>query len=517
VTDFAAIRAAKRQAAAVQNSLLGSRSRAISRTGGGYTNSLAGWSPRRINYREEGQQRELIANRSADLVANDPHACSLVEAISINSVGPGLWPQSKPNFKRLGISEEQAAELSDAAEWEFDLFNAQADARGITDFYGIQFENLWSVLVNGEALNLPLMIDDDPNRRYRLALQSLDPRRIMTPTDRIADAAVRDGIRLGTYGQPVAYYIANPDDGDIRQGMASNKFVEYPATVGHRPTVFHLYHAKAPEQARGVSVLAPAMSFFRNFADYLDYELMGAIVAASFPVFIEKNSPYDATGVPGVSSWTDNAGETNHYREIPPGTMLYGNPGEKPHLLKGDRPTNSFQIFVETVLRAVGAATGMPYEVVSKDFSKTNYSSARAALQEAWRVFELYQDWLIGRFCRPVWNMVFEEAVLTGRIALPKGAPGFYDAMAEYTNCTWVGPERTNVDPVKEMVADVMGLNAGVSTLADIAAKKNKDWEQQAAQRSREKQTFRALGLNPDPPTAAAAKKPETLEQDNDQ
>jgi capsid protein len=104
--------------------------------------------------------------------------------------------------------------------------------------------------------------------------------------------------------------------------------------------------------------------------------------------------------------------------------------------------------------------------------------------------------------------MFFEEAVLRGRIVLPKGAPGFYDHRAEYCHATWVGPERTSLDPVKEMVADVMGLNAGIVTLADIAAKRNKDWEQQARQRSREKRTFSKLGLDPTPPTVKESKDP---------
>lgn len=507
---FTKLRQAKRQSMAVQRAMLsGGRSPGISRAGGGFGGALSNWSPRRINYREEGRQREVLADRANDLVANDPHACSLVEAISVNAVGPGLWPQSKPNFKRLGISEEQAAEIAEAAEWEFELFNREACARGISDFYGIQFQNLWSTLVNGEFLNLPLMLKD-PSRRYRLTLQVVDPLRLRTPSDLTASADVRDGIRLGPLGEAVGYFIADPDDGQLISRMFSTSFAELPPRRGHRPVVMHRFHAKYPEQGRGFSVLGPAMGFFRNFADYLDYELLGAIIAASFPVWIEKSSPFDATDLPGVQLLTSASGTTSHYQEVPPGQILYGNSGEKPHLLKGDRPGNSFQVFVETALRAVGAATGMPYEVIAKDFSKTNYSSARAALQEAWRVFEMYQDWLVSGFCQQVWEMFFEEAVLTGRILLPAGAPGFYEARAEYCAATWVGPERTNVDPVKEMVADIMGLNTGITTLADIAAKRNKDWEAQAKQRSRERQAFRDLDLNPDPPSVSAAKDPAT-------
>jgi len=514
---FSALRAAKRQANVSRQALLGGgRAPMISRSGGTATGNMSNWSPRRITYREEGRQREALADRANDLVANDPHACSLIESISINSVGPGLWPQSKPNYKRLGISEDAAAEIAEQAEWEFELWNREADARGVSDFYGIQFQNIWSMLVNGEFLNLPLMLNrpQDQGRRYRLALQVIDPLRLRTPSDLLHAPNVRDGVRLGDLGEATGYFIANPKDGQLLTSMHSPHFVELAPRAGHRPVVMHRFHQKLPEQVRGITVLAPAMSFFRNFADYMDYELLGAIVAASFPVWIEKTSGYDAHALGGVQQTVNRDGSTTHHRETPPGQILYGNSGEKPHILKSDRPNNSFQIFVETVLRATGAATGMPYEVISKDFSKTNYSSARAALQEAWRVFELYQDWLVNHFCQTIWEMLFEEAVLRGRIQLPKNAPNFYAYRAEYCQASWVGPERTNIDPVKEMVADVMGLNAGIITLADIAAKRNKDWESQAKQRKRERDTFKKLGLNPEPPTAAAAKKTQTITEE---
>ncbi|NLC71277.1 MAG: phage portal protein [Desulfuromonadaceae bacterium] len=496
--------------AAAQASVTGGRVASISRKGGRFTGPLANWHPRRVNYAEEGRQREILAARANDLAVNDPHACSLIEAISVNAVGPGLWPQSKPNWKRLGVTEEQANEIAETAEIEFEIWNREADARGVSDFYGIQFQNLYSTLVNGEFLNLPLMLRD-PARGYRLALQVIDPVRLRTPADFSARHDVRDGIRLGPLGEPAGYFIADPEDGQLLGRMLSTHFVELPPRIGHRPVVMHRFHAKTPEQVRGFSVLGPAMGFFRNFADYLDYEVLGAIIAASFPLWIEKASPWDAADPnsnPMLRRFANDDGDKTYYSEVSPG-IFYGNPGERPHVLKNERPGNSFQVFVETALRAVGAAAGMPYEVIARDFSKTNYSSARAALQEAWRVFELYQDWLVGGFCQPVWEMFFEEAVLTGRIKLPAAAPGFYEARVHWCAASWVGPERTNVDPVKEMTADIMGLNAGIVTLADIAAKRNKDWEAQAKQRSRERRTFQDLELNPDPPSAREAKEPE--------
>ncbi len=465
----------------------------VSRNAAGSLGTLSNWTPRRLAWREEGRQREAIALRANDIAVNDAHGASLIDSITINTVGTGLWPRSTPNYKRLGITEEQAAELAESAEWEFEQFAKEADARGVTDFYGIQFQNIWSLLVKGEFVNLPLMLKD-PARRYGLALQTVDPLRLRTPLSLVGSKNVRDGIRLGEHGQPVGYFLANPDDGKITASLDISQYRELPPKRGHRPVVLHRFFAKEPEQVRGVSILAPVMKFVKDKADYLDFEIVGAIVAKSFPVWIEKQNAYDATTGLGVKTVQNADATTTHYRELTPGMVHYGNTGEKPHFPQSD-PGASFASFLETVLRGIGAACGMPYEIIAKDFSKTNYSSARAALEEAWRVFTLYQDWLVNHFCQVIWEMVFEEAWLRGRLILPAGAPDFYSARAEYCACDWTVPDRTTLDPVKEMVAHVMGKQNNASTDADFAAKRGKDWEKIYEQRARERKKAKGLEL----------------------
>lgn len=470
----------------------------ISRAAAGALGTMSNWTPRRLSWREEATQREKVALRSTDITLNDAHGASIVDSISINSVGTGLWPRSTPNFDRLGITEEQAAQIAEVMEWEFEQFSRQADARGITDFYGLQFQNVWAMLVKGEFVNLPLMLNE-ATRRYSLAIQIVDPARLRTPADYSAALDVRDGIRLGEYGQPVSYFLADPENGLVIPGLDLSQYRELPPYRGHRPVVMHKFVPKEPEQNRGVPIFAPVMKMFRDKSDYLDFELVAAIVAANYPVWIEKTSPYDATTMPGVSPVTTTNGantKTTYYHELRPGQVHYGNPGEKPYFPNPNRPSGNLPSFLETVLRAIGAGGGgMPYEVTAKDFSKTNYSSARAALEEAWRVFGFTQDWLIKVFCQPVWEMVFEEAWLRGRIVLPKGAPDFYAARAEWTAAQWTVPERTSLDPVKEMVAHVMGKQNNVSTDADFCAKRGKDYEAVYRQRGRERKLAKALDL----------------------
>ena len=479
----------------------------VSRAAAGGLGTMSNWSPRRLSWREEGNQREKVALRATDIACNDAHGASIVDSIVINSVGTGLWPRSTPNHKRLGISEEQAAELAEAMEWEFEQFSREADARGVTDFYGLQTQNVWSMLVKGEFINLPLMLRN-PGRRYSLALQIVDPARLRTPGVYTSAADVRDGIRLGTTGQPLSYFLADPENGLLVPGLDLSQFQEVPPRRGHRPTVMHGFVPKEPEQVRGVPIFAPVMKLFRDKGDYLDFELVAAIVAANFPVWIEKSNPYDAHTLPGVRSVNTTQDETTHYRELSPGQVHYGNPGEKPYFPSPNRPSGNLPAFLETVLRAIGAGGGgMPYEITAKDFSKTNYSSARAALEEAWRVFGFTQDWLIKAFCQPVYEMVFEEAWLRGRVKLPQGID-FYTFRAELCAADWTVPARTSLDPVKEMVAHVMGKQNNVATDADFCAKRGKDYEDVYRQRKRERQQAKDMEL-PETAVTTVKKKPE--------
>jgi capsid protein len=152
----------------------------------------------------------------------------------------------------------------------------------------------------------------------------------------------------------------------------------------------------------------------------------------------------------------------------------------------------------------MAASIEMPYEVLAKDFSKTNYSSARAALMEAWRVFHLYRSWLTRHYCRPVWRMVIEEAWLSGLIKLPSGAPDFYDASFLYTHAIWIGPPRGYIDPVKEVSAIVQALENRLMTYSEALAERGRDFDETMDEREEEEERLSRFTVQPTKPTSTA-------------
>ncbi|MGE4553963.1 MAG: phage portal protein, partial [Desulfovibrionaceae bacterium] len=317
---------------------------------------------------------------------------------------------------------------------------------------------------------------------------------------------LHDGVEADGLGRARGYWVCNPPrDGWLGERLGSADYVRLPARIAHRPGVLHGFRPVRMEQFRGRSVLAPAMKSYRLLRDSWDYELIGQIVAASFPVFIATQDPHAAAlsagarrGLRGVDGMEAGEDPERLYNAYAPGQVLYGNANEKAQILESNRPGNNFQAFAQLILRSMAAATGMPYEVLAKDFSQTNYSSVRAALLEAWRVFLVYRAFAANHFCQVCWNMVQEEAWLRGLWTTPAGAPDFYDAMADYLPVRWIGPARGYVDPVKEIQAYIKGLDAGLFTYADAVAEQGADWEETMEQCGREARRRRQLGLTDD-------------------
>ncbi|RKY04594.1 MAG: phage portal protein [Planctomycetota bacterium] len=482
----------------------------VSRSAGSFSGALSNWFVHKLNRLSESREREVTVDRADALFNNDPHASSVIDSMATNIVGTGLMPQSAIPFQALGWDPETAKQLRDQQELAFSLWAAHcADARERMPFWMMQLLTIYCLLNHGEYFRQPIMIDDN-SRLFSLALQSIHPLRVRTPDAKKEDKRIRDGIRMNTLGAPVEYFVANPDGSNTFSNSFSSlplsKYSRIPAKVAHRPGMLHGFVAKSDEQIRGVSVLAPAMPFFRNLSDYLDYELIGAMAAASFSVFIATENKYEALPPPSSfrrSSNDDDADRSTQYREFAPGGVYYGNENEKPHILKSDRPSDTFAPFVERLLRAVGASVGMPYEVIAKDFSKTNYSSARAALLEAGRVFLGYQQYLIDGFCQPSWAMVQEEAYLRGMVTYPKGTD-FYALRHLLTMCRWIPPRRGHVDPKKEIEAMILAKDNNIRTLARIIAEDGGDWEETLKQRGAERRMESEEGIVPAKDPAAA-------------
>uniref|UniRef100_A0A3B0MPW5 Phage portal protein, lambda family n=1 Tax=Arsenophonus endosymbiont of Trialeurodes vaporariorum TaxID=235567 RepID=A0A3B0MPW5_9GAMM len=133
---------------------------------------------------------------------------------------------------------------------------------------------------------------------------------------------------------------------------------------------------------------------------------------------------------------------------------------------------------------------------MTHDWSDVNYSSARAAMLEAWKTLTRRRDDFAIGFAQSIACVFVEEIHDTETLPLPKNAPDFLSAKAAYSRAYWMGPGRGWVDPVAEKKGAILGMDAGLSTL-EMEADDNlgEDWEEMLDQRARELAAFKERGI----------------------
>lgn len=443
-----------------------------------------------------------LVSRSRDLIRNHGVAAGAAQTMVDNVVGTGLRLVSTPDYRILGRTKEWADEWARDVEslWRCWAESTDCDAAQSLNFAGQTTQFYRSGFGNGEGLALPLWLPDR-GAPFALAIQLIEPDRLCNPRGENDSRYMRGGIEIDDYGAPQAYWIRKTHPGDVFLPFASSgdDWERIPArTPFGRRRVIHGPDKERTGQNRGKPALTPIMGMFKMLDHYEQSELKAAIVNAMIAAFIE--TPLDAETVMEMfgGSFEDYDAKRKEWTaKLAGGSIITTFPGDKLSAFTPSRPNSAYSAFVENVLRHIGTGLNLPFELLMKDFSKTNYSSARAALLEAWRFFNGRRQWLSTYWAKPVYELWLEEAINSGRIE----ADGFYLNRAAWTRCKWIGPGRGWVDPVKEAQASQIRMEAGLSTLEDECAMQGLDWEEVLEQRAREKAKMKELGLEP-PPSA---------------
>jgi len=458
--------------------------------------SMQNWIPRRLfGHQAESMERERIAERSINLVDDDPFAAGIVDGFATTVVGTGLLPHPSIDADALGVDRDQAREIQKAMQRVYRSWSPMADAAERMSDAGIQFLLQCSMVEHGEFfVALPMI--DDPIRPYSLAVQVVHPMRVKTPSDFHSRGDIHDGVEIGSHGQPVAYWVKRSDSGRYLSDSSGN-FIRIPARKAHRWNMVHGYIQRRPDQVRGVPFFAPAMKFFRDLHDYLDAELVANVVTAAYALFIETGASDAETLAQGMM-YDDNDGtgkDLVRYEEIIPGMVMYGDKGQKPHPISANRPGTTFPVFVKEIKKAMAMALNMPYASLFHDVEGVNYAGFRSAMLEAWRVFGHRRHWLSTVYCGRTWPMLQEEAWLRGDLG---PVADFYERQPAYCSCEWVGPPKGQIEPVKEIQAEVLAVNNRLkSRRRAISEMGGGDYRTVFDQIEEEMRDLEARGINP--------------------
>lgn len=472
--------------------------------GAGWTRDIRDWNPRRGSA-DSDVLRDLpnLLGRSRDIERNNGVAAGIIRTITDNVVGTGLRLIPRPNYLALGKTKEWAdawALQVQALWWQWAETTA-CHAGDTMSFDQITTQVLRGQLLNGGALALPMWI---PERRdgYATKLQTVEIDRLSNPNGEVDTKTRRGGIDFGAYGEPRMYWVRNAHPGDAQMmGFGSmDQFTWTPIprrTEFGRARVLHVFDPERSAQSRGKPLLSPVLPEFKNIDRYTMAELQAAVVNAMIALIIQ--TPMDQEAV--MSLFNGNYEEyvrtrDEHRVRLQAGGVLSLYPGDEAQSFLPNRPATAFGGFLEVMHRIIGLPADLPYELVMKDFSKTNYSSARAALLEAWRSFLRRRDWLGTQFADPVYDLFLEEQINAGNV---DGRESFYKMRAAWTRCKWIGPGRGWVDPVKEAQAAQVRMASFITTLEDECAElTGGDWREKLDQAAVERAYKIAKGLPPD-------------------
>ncbi|WP_191569214.1 phage portal protein [Paracoccus yeei] len=462
-------------------------------------------------------EKPTLDARSRNMFANDAYVQGGATIQKDAVVGAVYRLNAKPQTKVLWGKEDDTweEEFQEEVETKFSLWAESprnwpdSRRRGtLTDLVRLA---VGTHVTGGEVLGIGDWQDD--GRPYASSLLMIDADRLSNPMNGSAnDKMIRGGVELNRLGQPVAYHIRNRHPSDLFGGLNAMLDVNRWARVRRetrwgRQNVLHLFEQLRPDQSRGVAAVVTALTEMRMLKHFRKTELQRAVIAATYAASIETDLPKDAMLAMGAGEASENpyietiqqmmelmagysdASKNLHMEgaKIPvfvPNTHLkIQNPGASSPA--GDK-------FEASMLRYIAASLGVSYEQLSRDYTQTNYSSARASIGEALRGMLPKKRMVADATANFVYRLWLEEAVNYNQLETLKrhSVPNFYDGLnAEaFANAEWIGAGQGQIDPLKETQAAVLKIKSGLSTQEhEIARISGGDWRSVKRQIARER------------------------------
>lgn len=460
----------------------------------------------------------MLRARSRDQMRNAPVALGALNTTVSHVVGTGLTYTPAIDVAFLGLDDEQAEAWQDDVKRRFKAWaeSPDCDVARQLDFYAIQELAFRAYLESGDSFILTPRIARN-GKPAKLALQIIEADRVCNPNKSADTPTVIDGIEIfPATGEVIACHIARHHPGANLYAKGSNKWdrVAVRGSSTGRRNVLTLFKPLRPGQVRGVPWIAPILEPLKQLGRWSDAELNAAVVSGLMATFITMDPTafdtlYDEDAQGAIVT---NAGKWSG--EMESGKAINLLPGESIESNTPGRPNPAFDPFWTAMVRQIGMALEMPYEVLVMHF-QSSYSAARAALLMAWKSFRSKRDLLAKMLCQPVFELWLADEIAEGRI----NAPGFFAddvVRAAWCAAIWTGDGPGSIDPAKEVDAAQKRVNLGISTKqAESILHDGVDWEQKHEQRVKEINAEKRDGIYI--PPAGSPAMPDTKQPDPDQ
>ncbi len=483
---------------------------------------LALWAPSiRSADAEILPEKPILDARVRDMTRNDAHVQGAQTLHKDNIVGAMYLLNAKPMSRVLFGKEDSVWEEEYQEEVET-LFHLTAespecwlDAQRVKTLTDIVRLAVGVDLAGGEVLASAEWMPDD-GRPCRTAIQMVDTDRLSNPLNQLFRTnKIRRGVERDVRGAPVAYHIrmghpgdyTNPDSYIWKRVMARKPW--------GRPQILHQFEQNRPDQSRGISGMVAALTEMKMLKGFRKVELQRAVLAATYAASIESELPTadvlramggDDKSNPSIEYMREYLAAIQEYSGSAKNLTIDGAkipvfmPGTKLNLKNPGAESPAGDKFEQSVLRYLASALNVSYEQLSRDYSQTNYSSARASRGETEKHLASRKKRVADRTANFVYRLWLEEQINANRIEAlrRRNVPSFYEGLnAEaYSNCDWIGAGAGLIDPLKETQAFVLQMKNGITPREHVIAKiHGGDWRVVGRQIAREIAFDEKLGL----------------------
>jgi len=468
------------------------------------------WRPRARDARSDTmRQLPLQRGQSRDLARTSPIAVGAINTNVDRVVGTGLALSAQPNIAVLGWTPEQARAWKTKVQTEFAMWadSTESDIEETLNFYQQQGLVFRSVLESGDCATILPDGKRSATQPYALRLQVIEADRIGNENGVADTLTTSGGVKLGPGGAPQSYFVYDNHPGGFLPGQKGSIYKGgWYDRIGRsgRRRILHHFRKLRPGQPRGLPYLAPIVGCVKQISRYTEAEIMAAVISAYVTVFIETPTGESA---PVFDGTTPGAGTAGAEIGLGPGAVVGLGPGEKATTTNPTRPNPNFEPFILAIIKQIGMALSLPYELLLKQFN-SSYSASKAAMLDAWIYFRSVRNWLALSFCQPIYETWLTEAVALGRIA----APGFFaDPLLRwaYTRAAWPGDSMGSINPKDEVAAYTDAIEARLMTRERAEWELfGTDWNDTQTQRKAEHDRLIQDDMLPVPKAGAAAPQP---------
>jgi len=419
-----------------------------------------------------------LRNRCRELARNDEYVRRYLQLLKTNVVGPhGISVQAKARNPDQSL-DAPGNKLAENA-WSRWSKAGVCTVDGRLSFVDAQRLVVETLARDGEVL--VRLIPGAPNDD-RFAIQFLEADLLDEELNQKVENGnrVRMGVEVDEFGRSVAYHLLREHPGDHEfSNSYSRKHTRVPANE-----LLHIFQPDRPHQTRGAPPMAAAINALKMLHGYREAELVAARVSAAKMGFI--TSP-DGDGYSGDDLEDTHtpimAAEPGSFEQLPAGMSI--------SMFDPQHPVTAFSEFHKAVLRGIASSLGISYAALASDLESVNYSSIRQGALDERDHYRTLQSFLITHFIEPIFQGWLTSAMTAGSLPLPM------TRYEKFSNSIIYRPRGFSwIDPVKEINAQVTGIQNGLLSMQDVANHYGADIEDVFESVQREKELAERYGIS---------------------